>query len=685
MAISLKEFRENYPVYNNIPDQELVDKMHQKFYSDMPKQDFYSRIGFNPSANNESSLLDNVSSLLPKPQMLGMNIATGLMSLGAKNPEQRELIKNIPQALTGTQPTFMQKMAQGIGEYAPFGAAAPESLLGQTVAGGAYGLATGNPNESNLLGFLPQGKIGKGIESALINALTHGVVSGIDKLRPSKLFRGTLTPEQLKSNVAAAGETPTGLGDVIQSPRLKRLYENFLTKMFFSGANEKMLESGLAVKNKAQDIMEHLGSGNQEDALDQLNEKLINKYETHQENKNNLYREFENIAEQTKEKPQLTNFRDALRKNKDSLDKLSILRGDPLNSGLFDKISSFTGALDSPSLSTVKRLAEVPDIDIIKDPLTGQSYSTPTSKRIMQDVTVNNNVPPSYGSGSSALGTSGVIDYYNPSYKEGNFLSAALIRAANLAQHNPAERAVSGVYRSLGNALKKDVKESVSNSNNPRMINAFNQAEENYQNNFSGFLDKDIFKFLGNTEKSDKLAASFIKKQEPKKLEKLTSLLQGQEKDQLAYAYLGNALDNEGNLNLAKFSTLIEKLSPKQFKNLIPDPILRKQIKNFNKLYKMNQKSVSIVQNPETGQKNLDILPGVMVQAGTAAAGGKLGKVAGAVTGFLAPGLISKPLVNWLTSPEARKNLVKAMIEGKKIDPRILQSLQASMQGLQNQ
>jgi hypothetical protein len=43
--MNIQEIRTKYPQYSDLPDQELVDGFHQKFYSDMPKDEFYSKVG----------------------------------------------------------------------------------------------------------------------------------------------------------------------------------------------------------------------------------------------------------------------------------------------------------------------------------------------------------------------------------------------------------------------------------------------------------------------------------------------------------------------------------------------------------------------------------------------------------------------------------------------------------------
>ncbi|MFI3905660.1 hypothetical protein [Ochrobactrum sp. S1502_03] len=61
----LSEMRQRYPQYNDMSDQQFADAFHQKFYSDMPQADFYSKLGFNPQpieqpADERDSILGRV-------------------------------------------------------------------------------------------------------------------------------------------------------------------------------------------------------------------------------------------------------------------------------------------------------------------------------------------------------------------------------------------------------------------------------------------------------------------------------------------------------------------------------------------------------------------------------------------------------------------------------------------------
>lgn len=50
MPLTFAAVREKYPQYNDVPDQELADKLHAKFYADIPTDQFYAKIGYSPSA-----------------------------------------------------------------------------------------------------------------------------------------------------------------------------------------------------------------------------------------------------------------------------------------------------------------------------------------------------------------------------------------------------------------------------------------------------------------------------------------------------------------------------------------------------------------------------------------------------------------------------------------------------------
>src|SRR5262245_32980263 len=50
---TLEDFRVAYPMYNDMSDRELAGKLYDKFYSDMPREEFLNCIGVAPETWGE--------------------------------------------------------------------------------------------------------------------------------------------------------------------------------------------------------------------------------------------------------------------------------------------------------------------------------------------------------------------------------------------------------------------------------------------------------------------------------------------------------------------------------------------------------------------------------------------------------------------------------------------------------
>ena len=153
MAITIQEVRQKYPEYKDLSDKQLADSLHQKFYSDIPLNNFYNQIGLSTSQTaqpEDLSALDvakdvgvsaargitkGIAGTLALPSMAEQGIdylmrkilneyaANVLEEFRQKNPP----ILGMPGLLTRT-PTFQDIMGlvpEGLREYDP-----------QTTAGG---------------------------------------------------------------------------------------------------------------------------------------------------------------------------------------------------------------------------------------------------------------------------------------------------------------------------------------------------------------------------------------------------------------------------------------------------------------------------------------------------------------------------------------------------------------------
>jgi hypothetical protein len=67
---SLAEVRSQYPQYNDMPDVALADALHQKFYADIPKDQFYKQIGLTATAPSQmaSQIPGQVSTSQARPE-----------------------------------------------------------------------------------------------------------------------------------------------------------------------------------------------------------------------------------------------------------------------------------------------------------------------------------------------------------------------------------------------------------------------------------------------------------------------------------------------------------------------------------------------------------------------------------------------------------------------------------------
>ena len=50
---TIAEIRQQYPQYSDLTDTQLADAFRSKFYSDIPKEQFYATLGINTSAQQQ--------------------------------------------------------------------------------------------------------------------------------------------------------------------------------------------------------------------------------------------------------------------------------------------------------------------------------------------------------------------------------------------------------------------------------------------------------------------------------------------------------------------------------------------------------------------------------------------------------------------------------------------------------
>lgn len=54
--MDIKQIRKQYPQYNDMSDEQLANALHQKYYSDLPKEQVFEKLGYKPEPNAEQNL-----------------------------------------------------------------------------------------------------------------------------------------------------------------------------------------------------------------------------------------------------------------------------------------------------------------------------------------------------------------------------------------------------------------------------------------------------------------------------------------------------------------------------------------------------------------------------------------------------------------------------------------------------
>lgn len=764
--INIASIRTKYPQYADLSDQQLADALHTKYYSDMPKDEFYQKINFNPDTkapapkSGASSAFDKAkkqtenlaSRLIPThPKQDVRDVAQGVVEAPLALTQNVERLKDkatpsalkddstlkslvlgalgLPQDILSGQDkqdvlnTDIEKYTSPIGsgrtnlasqllrgagqtaipiagedaqisEIASLMPKSPKvfsSILGRLLSGAEIG-STVMPEKN--IDEMPE----DALRAALLNA---GVGTGIEvganileRLRPSKALRGTLSPAELKANLEAAKGTKTALPDVVASSGLKKLYENVIAKLPFSGASKQMEQLlsqtgseaekalmkvlGMSALDDAQVQLSSEGESalkdifgtdlNPETATKDLVEHIQDKFSDEKSIKNQDYVKRNEIAENDPNfKMEAPKFSEAVNEHAGNISDLTLLKYEPGVAKLFNKLTTYKG---------------------------------PYSKGLPED-------------------TANKITKV-PTISEAQRLKAKLNTYSKIAKNSSdaEQRQSAHVYKDLATKLNEDIHDSIKKSGNKELAAQQAKADENYAKNFAPFLNDAIFKYANGIADPDTIVNSLIKTGGDADRSTLLSAgtqLPGDTRKLLGNAYFSRAIDKmTGELDPKKLDKLITKLGPNQFKELVPEAADRKKLIDFHKrnelvnqfaksissdgnvnnaslataaekLLKQTQKSNYLlpkesqaelrkfktlqgmnkdltknIANLPTGRTLLDLVPIVL-----GAAGHVFGGPLGAALGIGAGSAAGRTFTKLLTSEKIREAVVKAMLKNE--------------------
>lgn len=468
---------------------------------------------------------------------------------------------NINEVFSGVgsgDKSLASEFARGMGSYLPYGAAGGASLLGQVGAGVAHGAAMTNPGQENLFGYLPEGRAGGALEGGLLNLLIGGAFKGAEALRPSKMFRGNLSDKQLAKNLEITRGTETGLGDVIESPFLKRMYENVLPHVPFSGAPKSMVNTAYQVRDQGKNLLDEIGVGAESltKQRSQLQEALKQASKQARQEKNQNFEKLNKMADEADVIVGRENF---TKKAKDAIADIE----------------------QSPEL---KR--EFP-ADILSDL---ESYATNAK---------GNNLK------LSNIFKGKLGDKANDLYMQGRMHEYGIVKDLQGSLQSDIDSAIEG----SGHAgLKKQYQKS--QTDYKEKFAPFEDADIVKFTRQGGDADLLLSHFIktGSNDRSNLLS-------------KLIDKLPQQSSRLPLQMYLSRAIE-DGGVNPLTLRSLYNKLGESQKDVLIKDKSLKEKLKNYVDLVGKNTEPLTAMTNVKTGQRNLDaVTVGIMSLLGHGVAG----------------------------------------------------------------
>ncbi len=236
MAMTLKDIRKKYPDYDDLSDTELADKLHTKFYPDLPKEDVYGKLGI--SSDDKSMQLELNKGAEPEER-------TGLLGVGA------DLARGVGNAVKGginfaaQTPKMMEDLGQELLEHPATGQLRGLGQIGAEAADIGKGIVNAPYNLNQYLArkhLLPQvlGKIGKliphipedtGLEKAL----------GLEARKGDKLLRGLTEGASL---IAGGAPIAKGIKKAVTAPSKERAFQRALESQIEQAAKDTGLATG---------------------------------------------------------------------------------------------------------------------------------------------------------------------------------------------------------------------------------------------------------------------------------------------------------------------------------------------------------------------------------------------------------------------------------------------------------
>lgn len=639
--ISMQEIRAKYPQYNDMADDQLANALHQKYYSDMPVEQFYQKIGFSTPqqdvprepmpAQNQVPVNWLIDPIKVPAQAFTSGIKrglTGLAQLGAypidklAGTDLREQLQASQQAKDkafdeqmapyGMAPKalrFAGEIAPGIvgGEAAAIpklvGAALKNAPRGAQIAGDI----AGNVGLGALLGagtYTPELE-SMAKKAALGGAfgLIPGAVTGIKSIPWTKMLGTNIAKEDIPRVMEALGDSKTSLGDAFNSPLLKKVQENVLANVPFGGVNKTYGKVAQGLEKEGEGIFGSLTGGQDvpEDLAQHFVDELSAAKQTARNTKNAAY----NVANKEAEKAGL-----------------------------------------SITPTNYQKTAQE---------LLGQSASK--------------DFPELADTGLQSFLEKAATEKPAQSFKDFNLVRGLLNKEIKKASMAGEDNQVNAL-KSLREAIDADRNLAIESSGNEKIKKLFSEAQETYASTYAPFKEGEIARFLNKKADPDTLVDYFLrtgKTDRPKLAAKLLNKLPEKTRDLVAYKYFSRAFkENLGTGSLdfdpRTFMGLWKKIGPKTREVVIKDPTMRRNIENYVMKAERNPEALNMMANPKTGARNALTLGSYLPALGAGALGGPIGGLS--LLASMAGG--TRVANKILTSPSVRRKIANKLVSPKK-------------------
>lgn len=258
---TIQDIRQQYPQYNDMTDQQLAGALHNKYYSDLPQEQFYQKIGLsNPQSEGSAAQQQTNPSFVPR---VGADLLAGYAkfgnglinaphnianyispSLGAKVPGYLPNF-DYGKALGVNAPNMGDKLLQGAAQFAPY-MLMPGGALAQGAAFGAT--QSQNPVTGALTGATV-GKLGEVAPSA-IAAIPSGIGKLTSAIQPQKYAKQILNTlgggntlegnaQSLAQDIKGAFNNRVQQGQALYQP----VFDTLGDQPIYQGANQAAYNS----------------------------------------------------------------------------------------------------------------------------------------------------------------------------------------------------------------------------------------------------------------------------------------------------------------------------------------------------------------------------------------------------------------------------------------------------------